>query len=97
MSDKDHARDARLDDMLRKAAAGRFDAGFENRVIGRLVGDGPRAESLSRYFRWIAVPAAAACLMLAVGNVILADAEGVTMVEAMFGLPPMIGGLGLYL
>ena len=97
MSDKDHERDARLGDMLRKAAAGRFDAGFENRVMGRLVGDGPLSESLTRYFGWIAVPAAAACLTLAVGNVVLADAEGVTMVEAMFGLPPMIGGLGLYL
>ena len=97
MSDKNHERDARLGDMLREAAAGRFDAGFENRVMRRLGGDGPLAENLWRYFGWIAVPAVAACLTPAVGNVVLTDAGSVTTVEAMFGLPPMIGGLALYL
>ena len=97
MSDNDHERDARLSQILSKAAAGRFDAGFENRVMRRLVGDGPLAESLWRYFGWIAVPAVAACLTLAVGNVVLTEAGSVTVVEAMFGLPPMIGGLALYL
>lgn len=97
MTNSHNERDKRLTDLLRDAAAGRFDAGFEHRVMRRLAGDGPFAESLFRSFRWIAVPAAAACLVLAVSNVVLTDMESTTVVEAMFGLLPVIGDLALYL
>lgn len=94
-------RETELHGVLRAAAPDRFTPFFDQKVMRRLAEAGRSGaeaaaqqieESLAFVFRRLAVPAVAACLLLAVTNVYQAQSgpfgSELSVAEAMFGLPP---------